>query len=110
MRASHILCKHTGSRNPISRRTNQSVAIDKQAALSEIKEIISKVSNDPIKFAEVAHQRSDCGSFSRGGDLGFFGKGEMQKPFELATYALKIGQVSGPIDTDSGVHVILRTA
>jgi parvulin-like peptidyl-prolyl isomerase len=109
VRASHILCKHVGSRNPVSRRTNQPVKIDKETAVSEIKDIISQVSNDPAKFAHVAHQRSDCGSYARGGDLGFFGKGEMQKPFEQATFALMVGQVSGPIETDSGVHVILRT-
>ena len=44
-----------------------------------------------------------------GGDLGEWGRGQMQKPFEEATYALKVGQMSGIVDTDSGVHVILRT-
>lgn len=34
----------------------------------------------------------------------------MQKPFEDATYALKVGELSGVVDTDSGVHIILRTA
>jgi NIMA-interacting peptidyl-prolyl cis-trans isomerase 1 len=78
-------------------------------AINEMKEIIKEVGNDPAKFAEVAHRRSDCGSFSRGGDLGFFGKGEMQKPFEQAAFALKIGEVSGIVDTESGIHIIMRT-
>ena len=45
----------------------------------------------------------------RGGDLGEFGRGQMQKPFEDATFALAVGEMSGVVDTDSGVHVILRT-
>jgi NIMA-interacting peptidyl-prolyl cis-trans isomerase 1 len=110
VRASHILCKHTASRNPVSRRTNQAVLIDKTAAMKEIQDIISRVCKDPGLFAKLAHERSDCGSYSRGGDLGFFGRGEMQKAFEQATYALKVGEMSGPVETDSGIHVILRTA
>ena len=37
-------------------------------------------------------------------------QGQMQKPFEDATYALKVGEISDVISTDSGVHLILRTA
>ncbi len=48
-------------------------------------------------------------SAQRGGDLGFFGRGQMQRPFEEATYALQVGELSGPVFTDSGVHLILRT-
>ena len=49
-------------------------------------------------------------SGTRGGDLGEFGRGMMQKPFEDATYALAVGELSDVVDTDSGVHIILRTA
>jgi parvulin-like peptidyl-prolyl isomerase len=90
VRASHILCKHKGSRNPVSRRTGAAVTTSKDDAMKEIREIITQVKNDPIKFAQIAQQRSDCGSFSRGGDLGFFGKGEMQRPFEEASTLLPL--------------------
>lgn len=60
-------------------------------------------------FAELASKYSDCSSARRGGDLGPFGKGTMQKPFEEAAFALKVGELSEPIDTDSGVHIIMRT-
>jgi PPIC-type PPIASE domain len=43
-------------------------------------------------------------------NIGKFGRGQMQKPFEDATFALGVGEISGLVDTDSGVHIILRTA
>lgn len=61
-------------------------------------------------FAELAQKYSDCSSAKKGGDLGPFGRGAMQRPFEEAAFALKVGELSMPVDTDSGVHVILRTA
>ena len=62
------------------------------------------------KFEELAGQFSDCSSAKRGGDLGMFGRGQMQKPFEDATFGLKVGEMSEAVWTDSGVHIILRTA
>ena len=61
------------------------------------------------KFAALAYHRSDCGSFESGGDLGVFGRQEMQEPFEHATYALAIGDVSDIVSTESGLHLIFRT-
>lgn len=61
------------------------------------------------QFADLAQKYSDCSSAKRGGDLGPFGRGAMQKPFEEAAFALKVGELSEPVFTDSGVHIILRT-
>ncbi len=96
VRASHILCKHKGSRNPVSRRTGAAVTMSKDEAIREIREIMTQVKNDPIKFAQIAQQRSDCGSCSRGGDLGFFGKGEMQRPFEEASMSMPLSLYTSP--------------
>jgi NIMA-interacting peptidyl-prolyl cis-trans isomerase 1 len=61
-------------------------------------------------LSALATNNSDCSSAKRGGDLGYFERGQMQKPFEDTTFDLQIGELSKPIWTDSGVHLILRTA
>lgn len=109
VRASHILCKHKASRNPVSRRTGERVLIDKSSSISEMKTIIERVTKDPIQFSLIAQERSDCGSFARGGDLGFFGRAEMQRSFAEVAFGLRIGEISGVVETESGIHVIIRT-
>ena len=68
-----------------------------------------QITSGQRKFEEIAAEFSDCSSAKHGGDLGLFGRGQMQKPFEDATYGLKVGELSEPVWTDSGVHIILRT-
>ena len=115
VRASHVLIKHAESRNPVSRRTDKSTEStsinNAHEELTRWREELMKDSRPmPEKFAALAHHRSDCGSFEVGGDLGAFGPGEMQEPFEEATYAMAIGDVSEIVSTDSGLHLIYRTA
>jgi peptidyl-prolyl cis-trans isomerase NIMA-interacting 1 len=56
-------------------------------------------------FPKLAHDRSDCSSFSKNGDLGFFERGVMQCPFEDAALALQAGQMSSLVSTESdGYH------
>ena len=62
------------------------------------------------RFKALAKKESDCNSYKREGDLGAFGRGRMQKPFEHAAFGLNIGQLSEPVETDSGVHLIFRYA
>lgn len=63
----------------------------------------------PANFAELAFKYSSCPSKNNGGDLGEFGPGNMVKPFEDATIALSIGQISLPVQTQFGYHLIHRT-
>ena len=60
-------------------------------------------------FATLARQHSQCPSKANGGSLGQFGPGRMVKSFEEATYALNIGSVSDPVQTQFGYHLIQRT-
>ncbi|RNF07538.1 peptidylprolyl isomerase [Trypanosoma rangeli] len=111
LRAAHLLVKFSGSRNPVSRRTGKSTAnISYDAALAELKQWAKKISDGQMTFEDAARQRSDCGSYSSGGDLNYFGPGEMMKPFEDAVRSLRIGEVSGVVQTDSGLHIIKRLA
>ena len=111
--ARHLLIKFSGSRNPVSRRTNQSTAdVTGEAAQAELQTYIDKINAEGATvevFAKYATARSDCGSFKQGGDLGEFGPGEMQKQFEDGTRATDVGKMSGIVLSDSGYHIIFRT-
>lgn len=108
VRCSHLLVKHNQSRRPSSWR-EQNITRSKDEALDLIQKYIEQIKSGQEKFESLASQFSDCSSAKNGGDLGLFGRGQMQKPFEDASFALKVGDMSGPVFTDSGVHIILRT-
>jgi len=66
--------------------------------------------NKGESFDKLAKELSiDKGSGKRGGDLGFFGRGAMVKPFELAAFKLEKNQISEPVKTQFGYHIIKRT-
>lgn len=105
--AKHILLKHTGSRNPNDSYRKRPITRSFDEAMAGINQVQKRLAAGE-RFEDIAGQLSECGSAARGGDLGVFGRGAMQKQFEDGAFALNVGQVSGPIVSDSGVHLILR--
>ncbi len=78
---------------------------NKEEAFKLINDIKSKITSS--NFAELAKQYSeDPGSASQGGNLSWFGKGEMVPEFEAAAFALKEGEVSEPVESRFGYHLI----
>ncbi len=67
-----------------------------------------KIRSGAITLGDLAPTESDCSSARKRGDLGYFGRGDMQKEFEDASFALKPGEMSSIIETASGLHLIER--
>ena len=82
-RASHILVKDRSGAEDLLKRLKQGA-----------------------QFESLAREFSTCPSKSSGGDLGWFGRGKMVKPFEDAAFSLKPGQISDPVKTQFGYHII----
>jgi len=81
------------------------ILVKKQGEALEILERIKKGE----KFGRLARELSiDPGSAKRDGSLGYFARGRMVRPFEEAAFRLQIGQVSGPVKSEYGYHVIKR--
>lgn len=68
----------------------------------------ARIRSGSTSLGELAISESDCSSARKMGDLGYFGKGDMQKEFEEAAFALTPGQVSHVVETASGLHLIER--
>lgn len=99
-RASHILI--TAPKN--------APASERNAAKSKAEALALEVKKSPDSFADVAKKNSqDPGSAANGGDLDFFARGAMVKPFEEAAFAMKKGDISSVVESDFGFHIIRLT-
>ncbi|MEI8377458.1 MAG: peptidylprolyl isomerase [bacterium] len=81
------------------------ILVKTKAQAEQIKQEIENGRN----FAAVAQEYSICPSASEGGDLGYFSRGMMVPPFEKAAFSLPVGEVSQPVETEFGWHLILIT-
>ena len=94
VRAAHILFKTEGkSPEEIEGIRNKATEVLRQAKQGE-------------DFAALARKYSEDGSASNGGDLGFFGRGQMVPPFENAAFTLSVGTISDLVTTKFGFHII----
>jgi peptidyl-prolyl cis-trans isomerase C len=98
VQASHVLVA-VGKTDTDAQKTEKRAKAEK--VLSDLK--------GGADFAQTAAQYSDCPSKNQGGNLGYFGKGQMIPAFEAAAFALKVGDMSGVVQTDYGYHVIKVT-
>ncbi len=99
-RASHILIAVK----------NDAPDADKAAAKQKAEALLAQVRKKPSDFARLAKENSqDPGSAAKGGDLNFFGKGMMVKPFDDVAFKLKKGEISDLVQTDFGFHIIMLT-
>lgn len=108
IRCSHILVKHIHSRRPNSWR-HEEITISKKEALETIRAYHTAIATHMVGFTDVAAIYSDCSSAKHDGDLGTLRRGQTQKEFEAEAFKLNIGQLSKPIESSSGFHIILRT-
>jgi len=80
------------------------------ATEAEALKIKSDIESNKITFEDAAQKYSKCPSGRNGGDLGFFGRGQMVKPFEDAAFNSPVNEVSAPVKTQFGYHLIKVTA
>lgn len=99
-RASHILIEAPAS----------APAAEREKAREKAQQLLAGVRKAPDSFAEVARKNSqDTGSAAAGGDLDFFARNAMVKPFADAVFAMKKGDISDVVETEFGFHVIKLT-
>ena len=99
-RASHILIS----------ASKDMPAAEREKAKAQAQEVLDKIKAKPDSFAQLASKFSqDPGSATKGGDLDFFARGAMVKPFEDSAFALKKGETSGLVESDFGYHIIRLT-
>lgn len=105
VKAQHILITHNASKSPADQGKNRS----KEEALKLAQQIAGEAKST-ADFTKLAKLRTEEPSGkTTGGDLGFFSKDEMVKPFSDAAFAMNLGEVSQPVETEFGYHIIKLT-
>lgn len=98
VKAAHIL--------RLTRGMNDSLAAIQKTVIDSIYEVVAA---DPSKFEEIAKEKSeDPGSARQGGELGWFGSGQMVAEFDSVSFAMPVGAISKPFKTQFGWHIIKK--
>jgi peptidyl-prolyl cis-trans isomerase C len=101
--AHHILIRFKGS--PVPLKDGQK-DLTQEEALAKAQEIVKQLKAG-ADFEKIAKEESaDAGSGTKGGDLGSFKHGQMVKPFEDAAFSMKVGEISDPVKSQFGYHII----
>ncbi len=79
------------------------ILVDSQ---DKAKELLEKINNKEISFEDAARQESSCPSKDNGGNLGEFTRGQMVPEFDNACFTMKVGEITGPVKTQFGYHLI----
>ncbi|XP_053201728.1 peptidyl-prolyl cis-trans isomerase NIMA-interacting 1-like [Panonychus citri] len=108
IRCSHLLVKHNESRRPSSWRED-TITRTKEEAMEIAGKYLQQIESGEKEMEDLASEFSDCSSARKKGDLGYFTRGAMQKPFEDAAFALSVGELSQLVESASGIHIIKRT-
>ena len=99
-KASHILISYEGTKVP-----NKKEKRTKEQAKAKAEALLTQVQANPSSFMMLALTNSDDSSSQQGGDLGYFSKGQMVKPFNDFVFANPVGKI-GLVETDFGFHII----
>lgn len=103
--ASHILVAYAGS------GVSDEITRTKEEAKKLAEGIVAEVKAEGADFAEIAKEKSDdASSADKGGDLGAFGRGKMVEAFENAAFNMEVGEISEPVESEFGYHIIKVTA
>jgi len=109
----HILLRHRDVKRPFDRHDHP-IERSKEEALRKLTafkdEIILNLDGlgPEAKMRKLAKKESDCPSWKTGGDLGLTKKGESSREFEQVAFNLDIGEIGGPVETELGIHLIMR--
>jgi parvulin-like peptidyl-prolyl isomerase len=98
----HILVRYQGARN-----ADEDIDRSRSQAEARARELLA-MAQGGADFESLAREHSEDASSERGGDLGITGRGRLAQAYEEAAYALTVGAITGPVETEFGFHVIQR--
>ena len=101
VRASHILVKTDGA--------DEEAKAKARARIDSIRAGVTSEINVEKAFADAARENSDCPSGREGGDLGWFGPGQMVPEFDKAAFEMKVDEISDVVETQFGFHILRKT-